>query len=146
MMFTYKYPRPAVTADSVVICSREGILFILLVRRSNETFKGYWALPGGFMDMDEQLEETARRELQEETGIKPGRMTFAGIFDKPDRDPRGRTVTAVYLMRLSSCDQNIRAGSDAGKVQWFPLDSLPELAFDHRKILTTVLGGKGMRQ
>lgn len=145
-MFTYKYPRPSLTADSIILCKQEKRTFLLLVQRNNDPFKGYWALPGGFMEINERLENTARRELQEETGIKPGRMTFAGIFDKPDRDPRGRTVTAVYLMRLSSCDQNIRAGSDAGKVQWFPLDSLPELAFDHRKILTTVLGGKGMRQ
>ena len=139
MMFTYKYPRPAVTADSVVICSREGILFILLVRRSNEPFKGYWALPGGFMNMDEQLEETARRELKEETGLVAGIMTFAGIFDRPGRDPRGRTITAVFYSKEENCAQNLTAGSDAGETQWFPINNLPTLAFDHKEIIETII-------
>ncbi|HHJ09278.1 MAG TPA: NUDIX hydrolase [Bacteroidetes bacterium] len=137
-MFTYKYPRPSVTADSIVLCKKEGRAFILLIQRAHDPYKGKWALPGGFMDENEQLEDTARRELQEETGIVAGNMTFAGMFDKPDRDPRGRTITAVYLTRLKKCVEPV-AGDDAGKARWFPLDNLPELAFDHKEIIRTTI-------
>ncbi len=138
-MFTYKYPRPSLTADSIVLCRKEERRFILLIQRAYEPFKGKWALPGGFMEMGEQLKDTARRELQEETGIVAGRMTFAGMFDKPDRDPRGRTITAVYLTRLEKCGE-VHAGDDAGKARWFSPDNLPELAFDHKEILKKILG------
>jgi len=97
------------------------------------------------MEIDERLEETARRELQEETGIVAGKMEFAGIFDTPERDPRGRTVTAAYVTRLEECD-DLEAGDDAARAAWFPVDDLPELAFDHREIIDTILGtGKGDR-
>ena len=138
-MYTYKYPRPSVTADSLVLCQKEEKTFILLIQRAREPFKGQWALPGGFMEENERLEETARRELQEETGIIVGEMIFSGLYDKPDRDPRGRTITAVYLTRPDHCAKP-QAGDDAGKARWFPLDSLPDLAFDHKNIIETLIG------
>ncbi len=139
MSYTYPYPRPAVTADTIVLCSREGEWYLLLIQRAREPYQGRWALPGGFMEEDERLEETARRELQEETGITAGKMEFAGIFDKPGRDPRGRTITAVYVTKTEACD-DLQAGDDASKAAWHPLSSLPELAFDHREIIETLLG------
>ncbi len=138
MSYTYRYPRPMVTADALVLCSREGEWYILLVQRAHEPFRGMWALPGGFMEMDERLEETARRELEEETGLQAGRMEFAGLFDRPDRDPRGRTITAVYVTTLKECSSPT-AGDDASTAQWFPLHDLPPLAFDHEEIIRTVL-------
>ncbi|MCD6200509.1 MAG: NUDIX hydrolase [Bacteroidales bacterium] len=138
-MYTYKYARPAVTADSIVLCEKEGQTFVLLIQRAHDPYQGKWALPGGFMDENERLKDTARRELQEETGIVAGDMTFAGMFDRPDRDPRGRTITAVYLTHLKKCVEPV-AGDDAGKARWFPLENLPELAFDHNEIIGTLTG------
>ncbi len=138
-MYSYKYPRPSLTADSIVLCEKEGNTHILLIQRAHEPFRGKWALPGGFMEINERLEQTARRELLEETGIRAGEMKFSGIFDTPDRDPRGRTVTAVYLTYLNQCDEP-QAGDDAGNARWFPLDKLPELAFDHKEIVGTLTG------
>ena len=139
MSYTYRYPRPAMTADTIVLCSREGEWYVLLIQRAREPFKRKWALPGGFMEENERLEETARRELQEETGIVAGKMEFAGIFDRPDRDPRGRTVTAVYVTKTEECS-NPRAGDDASHAAWHPLDKLPPLAFDHEEIINSILG------
>jgi len=139
MSYTYRYPRPAVTADTLVLCSREGEWYLLLIQRAHAPFQGKWALPGGFMEEDERLEETARRELQEETGIVAGKMEFAGIFDKPGRDPRGRTITAVYVTKTEEC-QDVKGGDDAARAAWHPLEQLPELAFDHREIIETILG------
>ena len=138
MSYTYKYPRPAVTADALVLCSRDGRWYVLLVQRAHPPFEGMWALPGGFMEMEERLEETARRELEEETGIWAGKMEFGGIFDRPDRDPRGRTISAVYITFLKEC-QEPAAGDDASRARWFPLSDLPPLAFDHREIIDTLL-------
>ncbi len=139
MSYTYRYPRPAMTADTIVLCSREGEWYVLLIQRAREPFKGKWALPGGFMEEDERLEETARRELQEETGIVAEKMEFAGIFDRPDRDPRGRTVTAVYVTNTEECSDP-HAGDDASHAAWHPLDKLPPLAFDHEEIINSILG------
>ncbi len=139
MSYTYRYPRPAVTADIVVLCSREGEWYLLLIQRRRDPFKGEWALPGGFMEEEERLEETARRELLEETGIKAGVLEFAGIFDKPGRDPRGRTITAVYVTKTEECITP-KAGDDASHATWHPLDKLPPLAFDHKEIINSILG------
>ena len=139
MGYTYPYPCPAVTADTLVLCSRDGKWYLLLIRRAREPFKGKWALPGGFMEEEERLEETARRELEEETGIKAGRLEFAGLFDKPGRDPRGRTITAVYVTKTDEC-VTPQAGDDASMVAWYPLDQLPPLAFDHDEIINNILG------
>ncbi len=137
-MYTYPYPRPAVTADTLVLCKEKGRTRILLIQRAREPFRGKWALPGGFMEENERLAETARRELMEETGIVAEEMTFAGLYDKPDRDPRGRTITAVYLAHLKNCPEPM-AGDDAGRARWFPADNLPPLAFDHQEIVKDIL-------
>ena len=131
-MFTYEYPRPMLTADCVVLRNNE----VLLIRRGNEPFRGCWALPGGFMEMDETIEHCAVRELQEETGLQVAEadLRLIGVYSTPGRDPRGRTVTAAYLVRLVSGEP--KAGDDAAEVRWWPLANLPSLAFDHAEIIT----------
>ena len=101
-MYSYKYPRPAVTADCVVIGSAaDSSRYVLLIQRGNEPYKGCWALPGGFMDMDETLEQCALRELKEETGLTPsGDITELKSFSTVDRDPRGRTITVAFLIEM----------------------------------------------
>ena len=138
-MYTYKYPRPAVTADCVVIGrADDGIRRVLLIRRGNEPYKGCWALPGGFLEMDETLEECARRELKEETGLTPtGGMVELKSFSTVDRDPRGRTITVAYLFEMPIAEAE--GGDDAAEARWFPLDELPPLAFDHDEILQVAM-------
>jgi len=108
---------------------------VLLVRRKNEPFAGKWALPGGFIDMDETLEESARRELREETGIEVSKLWQVAAYGDPGRDPRGRTISVVYLARVKAADLRPIAGDDAAEVAWLPLANPPELAFDHKQIL-----------
>lgn len=132
--YTYEYPRPMLTADCVVVRHRAEVL---LVRRGNEPYKGCWALPGGFMEMDETIEHCAVRELQEETGIvvSEDMIRLIGVYSTPGRDPRGRTVTAAY--RIDVADSMVAtAGDDATEVRWWPLEELPPLAFDHNEIIT----------
>lgn len=134
MAYTYKYPRPAVTADCVVM-TRETEPKVLLIQRGNEPFKGWWAFPGGFMDMDETLEECAIRELREETGIEVTEddiMTF-GTFSAVDRDPRGRTISKAYLVMVDEPIE-VKGQDDAVKAEWFNINELPELAFDHEEM------------
>ena len=133
MTYTYNYPRPAVTADCIVI-TKEAEPKVLLIERGDEPFKGCWAFPGGFMNMDETTEQCAIRELEEETGLKVNEVHQIGAYSKVDRDPRGRTVTVAYLaiidVPMAVCGQD-----DAAKAQWFPLSTLPKLAFDHEDIM-----------
>ena len=133
MEYTYKYPRPAVTADCVVI-SKESEPKVLLIQRGNEPYKGCWAFPGGFMDMDETTEQCAIRELEEETGLKVSSLQQIGAYSKVDRDPRGRTVTVAYLARVDA-PVTVIAQNDAAQAKWFPLSALPPLAFDHEEIM-----------
>jgi len=133
MAFTYDYPRPAVTADCVVI-AKENEPKVLLIRRGNEPFKGCWAFPGGFMNMDETAEQCAVRELEEETGLKVTEIKQIGAYSKVDRDPRGRTVTVAYLVVIDKAEA-VKGGDDAAKAQWFPISGLPKLAFDHEEIM-----------
>jgi len=133
MSYTYEYPRPAVTADCVVI-AKENEPKVLLIQRGNEPFKGQWAFPGGFMNMDETTEQCAVRELEEETGLKVNEIKQIGAYSKVDRDPRGRTVTVAYLVVIDKAEA-VKGGDDAAKAQWFPLSNLPELAFDHEEIM-----------
>ena len=135
MVFTYEYPHPAVTVDVAVFTVTDGRLAVLLVRRSQWPHAGKWALPGGFVDIDESLKRAAWRELQEETGIKAGYLEQLGAFGRPDRDPRERVITVVYIALAQPDRMDIRAGSDAADARLFSIDELPELAFDHRKIL-----------
>jgi 8-oxo-dGTP diphosphatase len=133
MAYTYKYPRPAVTADSIVI-TKEVEPKVLLIERGDEPFKGCWAFPGGFMNMDETTEQCAIRELEEETGLKVSKVHQIGAYSKVDRDPRGRTVTVAYLA-IVAAPMAVNGQDDAAKAQWFPLSALPELAFDHDEIM-----------
>jgi 8-oxo-dGTP diphosphatase len=134
MSFTYRYPRPAVTVDCIIAAPGEARTEVLLIQRGKEPFKGQWALPGGFLQMDEELEEAAARELHEETGLREIPLEELGVFGKIGRDPRGRTVSVAYLARLDR-KPPARAGDDAAAVAWHPLDALPPLAFDHADLL-----------
>lgn len=134
MEYTYKYPRPAVTADCVVI-TREAEPKVLLIQRAIEPYKGCWAFPGGFMNMDETTEQCAIRELEEETGLKLDIMHQIGAYSKVDRDPRGRTITVAYLAIIDKPVQ-VNGQDDAAKAEWFPINNLPHLAFDHQEIMT----------
>jgi 8-oxo-dGTP diphosphatase len=130
-MYTYTYPRPAVTVDAILISKQNSVL---LIERGREPFKGKWALPGGFIDMDEPLETACMRELEEETGIRIAELKQFKAFGAVDRDPRHRTISVIFYAFTE--DEIIAlAGDDAAKAQWFPIDQLPNLAFDHQLIL-----------
>ena len=133
MTYTYKYPRPAVTADCVVITKEEQPK-VLLIQRGADPYKGYWAFPGGFMNMDETTEQCAIRELEEETGLRVSNVHQIGAYSKVDRDPRGRTITVAYLAIIDKPVQ-VTGQDDAANAEWFPLSALPELAFDHAEIM-----------
>jgi len=130
---------PAVTAD-VAVLRLEEVPEILLVERKHPPFKGSWALPGGFMEIEETLEEAARRELMEETGIKAEELIRYESYDVPGRDPRGRTITQVFILIWKEEMGKPKANSDARDVRWFDLTKLPQLAFDHGKIIEDVIG------
>ena len=133
MEYTYKYPRPAVTADCIVI-AREAEPKVLLIQRGIDPFKGCWTFPGGFMNMDETTEQCAIRELEEETGLRLSKIQQIGAYSKVDRDPRGRTITVAYLA-IVDAPVAVTGQDDAARAQWFPIDALPPLAFDHEDIL-----------
>lgn len=133
MEYTYKYPRPAVTADCVVMTD-EPLPKVLLIKRGAEPFKGAWAFPGGFMNMDETTEQCAIRELEEETGLRLTDIHQIGAYSKIDRDPRGRTVTVAYLAIIDE-PATVIGQDDAAKAEWWPLSDLPHLAFDHYDIM-----------
>lgn len=137
MEYTYKYPRPAVTADCVVI-TKEAEPKVLLIQRGADPYKGCWAFPGGFMNMDETTEQCAIRELEEETGLKVSTVRQIGAYSKVDRDPRGRTITVAYLAIIDKSAQ-VTGQDDAAKAEWFPLSALPELAFDHADIMADAI-------
>ena len=133
--YCYAYPHPAVTTDVVVFTIREERLQLLLIRRRNPPYRGRWALPGGFVGIDEDLEECAKRELAEETGIGDLFLEQLYTFGDPDRDPRERVISVAYF-GLAPCSRlRLKAASDASAAAWFPLDRLPELAFDHQEII-----------
>ena len=129
MAYIYKYPRPAVTADCIVI-TREAEPKVLLIQRGDEPFKGAWAFPGGFMNMDETTEQCAIRELEEETGLRVSDVAYS----KVNRDPRGRTITVAYLAVIDETIA-VTGQDDAVKAEWWPLSDLPHLAFDHYDIM-----------
>lgn len=136
MAYTYEYPRPSLTVDCVIFGLDESSrLKVLLIQRGHAPFQGHWALPGGFVDMDEPLEEAALRELKEETGLKDVFMEQLYTFGSPQRDPRGRVVTVVYYALINLTKHRIAAETDAVDVRWFPIDAFPSLAFDHAQIL-----------
>jgi 8-oxo-dGTP diphosphatase len=132
-------PRPAVAADIVILCLREGALQVLLVRRGDDPFRGQWALPGGFLQEDEDLDACARREMEEETGVRQGRILQFANFSQPDRDPRGRVISVAYLALLRAEDVRLKAGADTAEAAWRPLARTRNLAFDHDIILAAAL-------
>ena len=143
MAYTYKYPRPAVTADCIVI-TREAEPKVLLIQRGNPPFKGAWAFPGGFMNMDETTEQCAIRELEEETSLQVTELHQIGAYSKVDRDPRGRTITVAYLVLVDE-PVAVTGQDDAAKAKWFPVDALPPLAFDHEDIMRDAINAYKLR-
>jgi ADP-ribose pyrophosphatase YjhB (NUDIX family) len=137
--FMYQYPRPALTVDCVVFGFDEGDLKVLLIERALAPFKGKWALPGGFVGMDETLDEAARRELQDETGIKELYLEQLYTFGDVDRDPRERVISVAYYALVKLGDYRVKAATDAKDAAWFPVSDVPALAFDHDKILEVAL-------
>jgi len=146
-MYKYRYPRPALTTDAIIFVDKKNVnlknnTFVLLIQRGNEPFKNKWALPGGFMNMDETLETACKRELYEETGLAVEKMTQFKTFDSILRDPRQRTISVVYFAELAT-KEKVKGGDDAIRAEWFPLGKLPELAFDHQKIVNEFFTRKG---
>ena len=135
MAYTYEYPHPAVTTDIVIFTIRRDELKVLLIKRALPPFRNMWALPGGFVNLEESLEAGARRELEEETGVRDVYLEQLYTFGEPDRDPRERVITVAYYALVPSDEMDIQAGTDAEGVSWFAMRELPELAFDHGAIL-----------
>jgi 8-oxo-dGTP diphosphatase len=134
-----RYERPSVTVDVVILTVREGKLEVLLVKRKRWPFEGMWAIPGGFVNPDESLEEAAKRELEEETGVRDVYLEQLYTFGDPGRDPRTRVITVVYYALIRTDQLQIRAADDAADARWFSMYDLPVLAFDHRRILEYTL-------
>lgn len=135
--YQYKYPHMAVTVDCVIFTYEDWKLKVLLVRRGGEPFKGEWAFPGGFLHMDETAEEGALRELREETALIPSAIGQLGVFSDVDRDPRERVITIAWYALVKPYE--VVGGDDADEAAWFPVDALPPLAFDHRKIFDAAM-------
>lgn len=133
MSYTYKYPHPAVTTDCVVFGFDGHEVQVLLIERGQEPFKGCWAFPGGFMNIDESAEDCAKRELMEETSLHVPLLKQLGAFSAVHRDPRERVISVVFFALVKPSD--VRGGDDASKAKWFPLRDVPQLAFDHDLIL-----------
>ncbi|OQA01465.1 MAG: Bifunctional NMN adenylyltransferase/Nudix hydrolase [Bacteroidetes bacterium ADurb.Bin408] len=136
MTFTYAYPRPMVTVDIIIIDNTVLSQRILLIKRGHDPFAGCYALPGGFVDEDESLEAAACRELKEETNIAHENLRQFRAFGDKGRDPRGHNVTVVFYGFVNPSETAAMAGDDAAALDWFPLDQLPPLAFDHKKIIS----------
>lgn len=135
MPYTYKHPRPAVTVDCVIFGKAPTGPNLLLIQRKNAPYQYCWALPGGFLDPGEAPEVAAARELEEETGLKGIPLTQFHTFGAPDRDPRGHVIAIAHYAIVDKKDHSPIAADDAAAVQWFTLDKLPDLAFDHAEII-----------
>jgi len=133
--YVYDWPRPMITVDSIVFAFFNDRPHLLLINRRSEPFKGKWALPGGFVNIDEELETAAERELAEETGLKDVRLEQMHTFGKCGRDPRGRQITIAFMGIAEKGTDKIKAGDDAAEAKWFDVDNLPDdLAFDHNEM------------
>jgi 8-oxo-dGTP diphosphatase len=139
MSYTYSHPHPAVTVDCVVFGYDTTELKVLLIRRKLDPFRGRWALPGGFVQEDETLEDAARRELSDETGMSKLFLEQLYSFGDPDRDPRERVISIAYYALTKLADHALKAASDADDAAWFAIADLPKLGFDHEKIIDTAL-------
>jgi len=138
--YCYDYPRPCVTVDIMVLCNNKSEKKILLIQRKNEPFKNMWALPGGFVDIDEELDVAAKRELLEETGIKIDKIYQFETIGTIGRDPRARTISIIYFAFVDNADSlTLKASDDAKSVKWFNINQLPELAFDHKVIINMAI-------
>lgn len=134
--YVYEWPRPMVTTDALIFDISGKQPKVLLVKRGHEPYKGRWAVPGGFIEIDEELEAAAARELAEETGLKGITLEQLHTFGTIGRDPRGRMITIVFMGLITEGQDRIKAGDDAAEAQWFDIDQLPEnLAFDHSEVL-----------
>lgn len=134
-MYSYNYPRAALTVDAIVYFIEKDGPKVLLIERGNEPFKNKWALPGGFIEMHETLEQACIRELEEETGLKLEKMEQFRAYDAIDRDPRHRTISVVFSANIGK-QTKVKGADDASNAAWFSINKLPELAFDHALILT----------
>jgi 8-oxo-dGTP diphosphatase len=143
--YCYEHPRPAVTVDIILFQKIDESIKVLLIKRGREPFKGQWAFPGGFVDKDESLEDAARRELEEETGLEGIELYQIGAFGGPGRDPRGHTVSVIFAAVVDGA-KAVTAADDAEEARWHAARRPPRLAFDHKKILGLALKklfGKG---
>jgi len=134
-----EYARPSVTADIIIFTIKDNNLKVLLVKRKLEPFKDMWAIPGGFVKLDESLENAAKRELMEETGVKEVYLEQLYTFGEPNRDPRERVITVAYFALVNSDNIKLRATTDVSDVKWFSVSQIPKLAFDHATILEYAL-------
>ena len=139
MGFTYNYPRPAVTTDTLVFRAGKECIEVLLIKRKKEPYKDFWALPGGFLEIEETPLEGARRELKEETNLVIDVLKEVGTFGEIDRDPRGRTITIVFYTFINNHSQIAKASTDVTEVRWFAVKDIPEMAFDHSEIFKEAL-------
>jgi 8-oxo-dGTP diphosphatase len=139
MGYTYNYPHFALTVDAVMFSKSDAGLHVLLIRRAHEPFMDCWSFPGGYVNIDEVIDDAVHRELKEETNISNVSLKRFDIFDALDRDPRERTVSVVYYGFMNGSMESIKAEDDAKEAQWFPVHHLPELAFDHAMILKKIL-------
>ena len=134
--YIYEWPRPMVTVDAVVFGVSAVKSEVLLIERRNEPFKGHWAVPGGFVEIDEELEDAVARELAEETGLTQVRLGQLRTFGKCGRDPRGRQISIAFIGTITEGQDSVRAGDDAAEARWFDIQNLPEnLAFDHQEMI-----------
>jgi 8-oxo-dGTP diphosphatase len=133
--YIYDWPRPMVTVDTVVFTFQNNRVKLLLVKRGNEPFKGKWAIPGGFIEIDEELEDAAARELQEETGLANVSLEQMHTFGRCGRDPRGRQITVVFMGIAAKGQNKVKGGDDAAEAKWFDIENLPkDMAFDHSEV------------
>src|ERR1051326_393636 len=139
MSYTYKYPRAALTVDCVVFGYDDGELKVLLIERGLQPFTGRWALPGGFVKVDETVDDAARRELEGEGGLENVFLEQLYTFGEVDRDPRERVVSVAYYALVKLSEHDAKAATDAANAQWFPVSKIPKLAFDHAEILEMAL-------
>ena len=135
----HNYKKPSVTADIVIFTIKDNDLKVLLIKRKLKPFKDSWALPGGFVRIDESLEAAAKRELKEETGVKDVYLEQLYTFGNPKRDPRGRVITVSHMALINSDNISLKPTSDASEAKWFSVSGLPSLSFDHKKIIDYAL-------
>ena len=139
--YVYDWPRPMVTVDAAVFTFSDDKAKVLLINRGNEPFKGKWSLPGGFVEIDEELEDAVARELAEETGLVNVTLEQMRTYGNVGRDPRGRQITIVYMGIATEGLGKIKAGDDAAEVRWFDIEKLPkDMAFDHNEVAKLAIG------